>query len=328
MYNPDYSDIEPRVGFSWDPRRNGKTAVRAAFGIFHDRIFGNIFGNARGNPPFQDTYNHFPVNSVNQALPVGSDYNGATCPGCVGAVPAVLSDSQCNAAFGGPCFSFSPAVPDGTQLTTAIPLDVHLRNPTSNNWNFGIQQELPGNNAFDISYVGAMGVHVWGNRDGNPPVPALVQQLVTICSNPNDPRNTTGCVASDVSGAALYGLGNLPFPAVNNNALFQPAYQQTVFNSIYHGLQTKFTHRLSHGLQLQAAYTWSHAIDNSVDALAPAVGDVSFPRNSLNLDQSRGNSDYDTRHVGVINYVWELPLGRGQAYANNGVLGKDRKSVV
>ncbi len=52
FYNNDFSNIEPRVGFSWDPWNDGKTAVRASFGIFHDRNFGNLFGNSRGNPPF------------------------------------------------------------------------------------------------------------------------------------------------------------------------------------------------------------------------------------------------------------------------------------
>jgi len=40
------------------------------------------------------------------------------------------------------------------------------------------------------------------------------------------------------------------------------------------------------------------------------------------LAQSYGNSDNDTRHVAVINYIWELPLGRGKGYLSNGVVGK------
>src|ERR1051326_291348 len=36
LYANDYTNIEPRVGFSWDPWKDGKTAVRGSFGIFHD----------------------------------------------------------------------------------------------------------------------------------------------------------------------------------------------------------------------------------------------------------------------------------------------------
>jgi len=162
-----------------------------------------------------------------------------------------------------------------------------------------------------------------------------VQQLVQFCSDPNNSFDNEfteeflggpgHCSPTDVSGFNLYGgfeNAFLPFNAVHNNALYQPGYQQSAFNSIYHGLQTKFTHRLSHGLQVQGSYTWSHAIDNSVDPITPAVGARNFPRNSRDLAENRGNSDNDTRHVGVINYIWEVPLGRGKAYANTGVLGK------
>ncbi|MGC2095213.1 MAG: hypothetical protein WA646_01620, partial [Candidatus Sulfotelmatobacter sp.] len=117
-------------------------------------------------------------------------------------------------------------------------------------------------------------------------------------------------------------IDDLPFNAVNNNALLQPDYQINAFNSIYHGLQANFTHRMSHGLQFQAAYTWSHALDNAVDPLTPAVGAHTFPRNSRDLAQNYGNSDNDTRHVAVINYIWELPFGRGKSYLNHGAAGR------
>ncbi|MBZ5548066.1 MAG: TonB-dependent receptor [Acidobacteriia bacterium] len=296
LYQPDHSNIEPRIGFSWDPWKDGKTAIRGAFGIFHDRVFGNLFGNARGNPPFEQDYNNYPVETMNNAF--GSDQ-----------FPTVVPNTTPSAT-----------IPDGSLLAPIV-FDTHFRNSASNSWNFGIQRELPGNNTLDLSYVGSKGTHIYRQRDGNPPDPALVNSLVAYCSVPND----YDCTPATVSGGFLYygaDYGYLPYNAVAHNALLQPYYQISAGNSIYHSMQAKVTHRLSHGLQVQGSYTWAHGIDDSSDPLAPAAGNRTFPRNSRNLAQDRGNSDNDIRHILVINYVWEMPFGHGRAFMNTGALGK------
>lgn len=300
LYAQDYSNIEPRVGFSWDPFGDGKTAVRAAFGVFHDRLFGNEFGNARGNPPFEQDYVNFPFTTI---------------PG----VPAVA-----------PTTTPSPVIADGSLLSPIL-FDTHFRNPASNNWNFGIQRELPGNNVLDVAYVGSEGHHLFRNRDGNPPDPALVNKLVAFCSNPNNSfvnafGQTTSCTPQTVSGASLYegatAFGDLPFNAVANNALLQPFYQQSNANSFYSALQLKVTHRISYGLQIQGSYTWAHGLDDGTDPLVPAAGNRTFPRNSRDFHLDWGNSDYDIRQIAVINYIWEMPFGRGKSHLSNGVIGR------
>ena len=299
LYQPDHKDFEPRIGLTWDPWGDGKTSIRAAYGIFHDRVFGNAFGNARANPPFQAQYLSFPFDTLNNFLGSGS-------------FPAQP-----------PTQIPSATLPDGSETGGLVIFDQHFRNPASNNWNLDIQRQLPGSNVLDIAYIGAQGTHVWGQRDGNPPDPALVQQLYdTVCGN-GTPGSGTGSCPS-VSSTALYEANQfgLPFNAVNNNAMVQPNYQLTEFNSIYHALQSKFTHRMSHGLFVQASYTWSHALDNGVDALNPNLGSRTFPRDSRNLRQSYGNSDNDVRHIFVTNYIWDLPFGRGKHYLSSGLAGR------
>ncbi len=312
LYGDDWSNIEPRVGFSWDPKGDGKTAVRGAFGIFHDRVFGNLFGNARGNPPFEQDYFNFPFQTVNSAVPVGS-FGGAT----QGPLPVVVPDTVP-----------SPIIPDGSQLAPVL-FDTGFRNPVSDNWTLGVQHQLPGNITVDLGYVASKGTHIFRELNGNPSNPVLVNQLLAICNGTTVFTNAFGvpttCESTDVTKANLFsGFDNgvLPFNAIANNALVSPAYIRSVGNSNYNSLQLKVTRRMTHGLEVQGSYTYAHGIDDSGDPLVPGAGNRGFPRNSLDLAEERGNSDNDIRHVAVFNYIWAMPLGKGRSYLNQGALGR------
>jgi hypothetical protein len=275
LYNNDPYNFEPRVGFSWDPFSTGRTAVRAGYGIFHDRIFGNLFENSVTNPPFNVTAQLF-YGDVLPNVPV----------------PAT--------------FESSPIVPDGSFLSPVL-IDRNLRIPMSQNWNFGIQQELPGRSTLELNYVGSKGSRSLRVVDGNPPQPNLVEALIA-----------DGVPPAALQGSALYSR----FPAVNNTALFQPAVNKSIGNSTYHAFEANFTRRFDHGIQLQGAYTWSHSIDDAPDPLLPGQNNRSFPRNSLNLREERGNSDFDIRQRLIFNYIIELPFGKGRAYLKDGAVGK------
>jgi carboxypeptidase family protein/TonB-dependent receptor-like protein len=297
LYENDWHDFEPRIGIAWDPFKDGKTSLRAGYGVFHDRLFGQLLGLTRGNPPFQQVFFQPFVPGPPPCSPgevqglsgvcVGPPLQGLALP------PSLSSGPDAN------------VVDDGAFILPFI-IESHLRMPYSQGWNFGAQRELPGSLLVELNYVGSKGTRLLRLVDGNPPRPDLVAQLL----------------ANGVPEQALQ-FNNLWFLGATNNSAFLHA---EVFNnaasSIYHALQANITKRMSRGLMVQAAYTWAHAIDNSPDPLTPSAGNQAFPRNSLNLAAERGNSDVDVRQRLTINYSWEIPLGRGHSHLAEGITGK------
>jgi hypothetical protein len=304
VYQNDFSDIEPRVGFAWDPFKNGKTSIRGAYGIFHDRIFDNLFGNARGNPPFQQT--------------VFNSFSGADTPETV---------------------PFAQSTPPGLtfvngQNQVVTLLDPNLKNPASQNWNFGIQRRLATNLALEAEYVGSHGTRVIRSLDAVPPDPDLIQQAIASCVAAGSFANG-GCDPGDpqgrISAGVLYGgIPQIGVPVSIRETALQTGFNFPVSNitrtngdAHYHALQVKLTQQLSNGLQFGAAYTWSHATDDSNDPLTPEAGQGSFPVDSRDPNQTfRGNSDNDIRHRGVVDLSYAFPFGTGKRYLSGGVLGK------
>ena len=148
MYKDDYKDFEPRVGLAWDPFKDGKTSFRMGYGIFHDRIFGNLFGNLRGDPPFEGTAQNFP-NAGSQLVTLATLTPPATLP------------------------APSASVPEGTYQSATI-LDPNLKTPYTQSWNVGIQRDLGHHMTLEVNYVGSSSHRLIRSVDGNPPIPALV----------------------------------------------------------------------------------------------------------------------------------------------------------
>src|SRR5215467_6770531 len=84
--------------------------------------------------------------------------------------------------------------------------------------------------------------------------------------------------------------------------------------SDYHALQIAFQQRLSHGLQAQASYTWSHSIDISSSDALPNQQSTPAALASPALD--RGNSDFDVRHAFTAGLSYALPSPRWQPFAH------------
>jgi len=299
LYKNQFDNFEPRVGLAWDPFKKGQTSVRAAYGIYHDRIFGNLVGNLRDNPPFA------------QNAPFAS--------------PDILPNIPTPAAV-----STSTVLDNGAQFAATL-IDPNFKTPYSQNWNFGIQHAITPTITIEVNYVGVKGDRLYRVVDGNPPQPTLVSSLLQFCT-PTNPANTYGCSSSTLQFYNLWTGADgsnpvLPYDAANNNAFVYYGFPGAVLvksigSSIYHGMQVNLQKHFSSGFQIQGAYTFSHAIDNVNDPITPARGNGSFPFNSFDLQAERGNSDYDIRHRGVVNFIYEPNIGRGRGHLSNGFTGR------
>jgi carboxypeptidase family protein/TonB-dependent receptor-like protein len=120
--NPTLRDFEPRLGFAWDPRSNGKTAVRGGFGVFDVQPL-----------PYQM------VLLTTQAFPFFQYTNlGDVTPG--------------------EFFSHLPAVLPGNKVQETY-LEPHPKRNYVMQWNLNIQQQLTPSLAGMIAYVGSRGLH-------------------------------------------------------------------------------------------------------------------------------------------------------------------------
>ena len=315
LYANDTKGIEPRIGFAWDPFKNGKTSIRGGFGYFRDRQFFNLTGDTRANPPFSLPF----VNTVYTGQN-NTNTNPATAADQISNIP--IPATQPSPGFSLPQFSFA--------FPATISPNFHV--PYVQQRNFGIQRELGGHFVIEVNYVGNKANRLLRVIDGNPPIPALVAKLRAFCSVPN----AFGCIDSPtapnggpngetVQGVNLYvgaEEGLLPFDAVNNSAAFHSNEVSSVAESNYNALQTSVTRQFSHGMSFQANYTWAHAIDDASDAFLPQQGQTVFPANTNELGREKGNSSFDVRNRVVFNYIAELPFGRGKDRLNSGIVGR------
>jgi hypothetical protein len=130
------------------------------------------------------------------------------------------------------------------------------------------------------------------------------------------PYPARGDVADSVELMSYFGL--LP----NNVGMAAQYSENTFFTdggfSDYNGLLTTIHKNLSHGLQFDINYTWSHSIDNvSQKANSYAYTGYGFLCDVLRPRLCRANSDFDVRNYVNGNFVYQLPFGKGRDFLSN-----------
>jgi hypothetical protein len=268
---------QPRIGVAWSPF-GSKTVVRAGFGMYND-LQDALGYRADQNAPFNPTYSiaNFKVSS----FPVDP-----TAP-----VPAGAK-----------------LVPGGVQPD--------MQTPTLISWSLRVDRELSPNTVLTVGYVGSHGYHELIGIDANEPFPV-------ICPAAPCPATYPATFPAPLAGAPVpAGTFFIPFipPATPraNPALANTWTWFSVGNSSYHALQVDLRRRFSHGLSLRGVYTFSKALDDGDSLNQTTAGNApGLVSNPFNLAADKGLATYDARNVGVVNVLYDLPFGRGQAFARD-----------
>ncbi len=316
-YKTNYNNVSPRLGLAWDVSGNGKTVVRAGFGMIYVEpsirtfMFGGgglnlnpsglpkVVGNADGTSTTIPGVGNLTTSFVSGASTDLLNWNTSGPPIFPNASTSVNS---CQ----GPTTS-DPTDPYAVSTTpcTIFAVDPKLKTPYVLNWNINLQQQLTPSMVLQVAYVANHGVKLYSIVDPNQADPSLVVNNPNYEAGDFDSTNviaeqlsrpyTTNCPTSVLGGL---GRGGPCYPYIGFIN-----YLGNQSGSVYNSLQVTLTKRYSNGLYLLAGYTYGHAIDTA--GSTSNLADV--PQNSQNYAAERANGDYDIRHRFTFSATYELP---------------------
>ncbi len=341
LYNKDWNNFAPRLGFAWDVTGDGKTAVRGNIGVFYDRDIGAL------------------VNTVDGGTP-GFSSSGVSRPNS-----AAGSDVRISDGIPVPPVPAAPltTLPVSTRSTTIDLVNPNLRTGYVGSWGLNVQREITRNTIAEVGYVGNRGIKLFMFQDlnqlhiqgdflnsfnalqayaaggfaGAAPANTLTKIFPsTACTSSTSAlgiaANTNGATCAiatlgltnfqqGLAGAVANNMdksfnGNYAAAGVPQTYLRPyPQYNLVVLGgnsgrSYYDALQASIR-RNAGGLFLSANYTYSHSIDNiTVDP-----NGFTAPIDNLNPGANRGNGDFDHRNSFNSSFSYALPIGHGKRWA-------------
>ena len=339
LWNRDLNNFGPTVGASWDPFKDGKTAIRAGYSLTFINEEGATVGTGVGANAGLSTA--VTVQNLYQRLSAGKP------------------------AIGTPQFKDTRTMADqvGVSLTSVIRgMDQNVKTPQIHQFSAGITREIFWNMAVEARYVGTRGRDIWRGIDlnqldavsalggafaadfararqngflslaaggafvpdytgpGSQPLTVLPQfgQLtvtaVRTAIQQNEPARLADLYMS-TGTAAIAANARAAF--LRNSSIYAAEYVSNTSFQDYNALQMELRRQFRHGIFGQINYTFSKTRSDS-------VGDGSQNRIEPFLDNARpeldsGYSIYHNAHVINANGIVELPFGQGTRWLNGGL---------
>ena len=280
--NPTLRNFEPRIGFSWDPFKTGKTAVRGGIGMFDvlPLLYTTITLNGRAAPFFQI------VSTSDTTVLAGQFPSGGQA--------AILNSPN------------KPTLEYGA-------IESQPKRNYVTQWNFNIQREVARDLTVVLGYVGSRGVHqLFRADDGNIVLPTMSSAGYLWPCGPHgaDPC-ATGFLPNGTSSTPVNpSAGTIRLVDWGGSSSYE-ALQVGVVKKISHGVQLQGSFTWGKSIDNNSGSIAGDTLSNSITSLY-----------WFDLSQSRAVSDYNIGRVLVINGSWQIPGSKSQspllARATNG----------
>jgi hypothetical protein len=253
-----HTNYGPRFGFAF--KVNDKTVTHGAFGIVFDdwAAVTQMAQNFEGSWP-----------------DIGQEIAGSLTNVPTTAQPTPTVTSQDPFAASGNAL-FPPATPFGSNQWY---FDPNIKNPYSEQWNFGVQRQVGGSLALRVDYVGST------THRAN--VGGLYNTALTPGPGDSQPRE--------------------PYPYS-----IPTFYDHSVGTGSYNALQVQLDKRYTSGFSYQVAYTWAKSLTVD-DGWFGIEGQV--PQNPYDPQASRGPSSTNIPNLFVANGLYAIPVGQGARFS-------------
>lgn len=337
----DNNNFAPRLAVSWDPFKNGKTVIKAAYGLFVGRpLLGVAFlsdVNDGAQSPFLAVPNVLGAINIFQ----GAQITPGPGPSVPGYLPGQSKFDPFNPALSSQStlLRISPVLPQTLHLSRSFEYDY------TGQANLSVERQLTTNLGMGVTYSYIKGSNLLRPRNINQANSKLIQayrsalagdtsspliglvralgaaapagELIFNGFRPSGPNfafaQQLGISEAQVRGLAqLFGLPQVPGAFI---PFFNVKNYESSGSSVYHALTVNANKRFSNNFQFLASYTWSHAIDDSTD-----IQTLQEPQENSQPGLDRGNSNFDQRHRFIFSGVFTSPFDRADGGALNYLL--------